>query len=118
MWYGCYPEEEHEGRAIMGDLPALAYEWIKAYALNLTDQVKQSVGDDDYYDNSPITAELLIETANSHQKDGNNNWGDYIIRGGTFEGESVDPLFWEKYAQFTGRDREDVQDNDFFSCSC
>ena len=48
-------------------------------------------------------------------------WGDYIVRGGAFEGEGVEPMFpmfWEKYADFTGRDRDSIEENSFFSCSC
>lgn len=107
-WYGCYPQEEHTARVMVGDKPALAWEWIKAYAANLTDQCNGEGRDE-------VTPEELIETANSHQ-DG--SWGDYITRGGAFEGESVESTFWDKYAEFTGRDRDSIEENSFFSCSC
>ncbi|QEM41138.1 hypothetical protein HYP85_gp041 [Pseudomonas phage Zuri] len=111
-----YPVEEHKGRVMCGDPVAIAYEWIMAYAKNLTDQVS------DAYDGhgGEITVDELMEVADSHQPDenGNNGWGDYISRGGTFEGESVDPMFWEKYAIVRGKHIDDVDQSSFFSCSC
>ncbi|MFP3670131.1 hypothetical protein SB717_34130, partial [Priestia sp. SIMBA_032] len=84
-----YPIEEHDARRMCGDPQALAYEWIKGYAANLSARAE----DDTYNRRGGITAEELIETAMTHlpTEDDSNRWGDYLIRGGTFEGESTDP---------------------------
>lgn len=37
---------------------------------------------------------------------------------GTFEGEDVDPTFWEKYAIVRGKPLDEVEQNSFFTCSC
>ncbi|MNO13123.1 hypothetical protein D3C76_27490 [compost metagenome] len=114
-----YDIEEHKGRLMCGDPVAIAYEWIRAYAENLTDQVN-SYNDDNEYGSEGVTVDELMEVADSHQPDenGNNGWGDYISRGGTFEGEGVDPTFWEKYAIVRGKHIDDVDQSSFFSCSC
>jgi hypothetical protein len=110
----CYsPGDNHEALLVMADPQALAYAWIEAYALNISPDANDS--DDDYEDDSPVTAEDLINHADSHQGEG---WGDYICRGGTYEGFRIDPMFWDKYATVCGIPRESVQENSFFTCSC
>lgn len=104
-----YPVEEHGPRLMCGDPIAQAYEWIAAYARNLADQCN---ADDSY---GTVTVDDLMEAADSHQGEG---WGDYINRGGAFEGESVDPTFWEKYAIVRGKPLDEVEQNSFFTCSC
>lgn len=111
-WRGSYPEEEHDVRLLIGDPAAEAYEWLKAYALNISDMVDS---DSDYGDTSGISLEELLETAESHAGDA---WGDYIVRGGTFEGFSVDPTFWDKLSTFKGEEIPRNDRNNFFSCSC
>lgn len=111
-----YDIEEHKGRLMCGDPVAIAYEWIRAYAQNLTDQVNNACdgwGGD-------VTVDDLMSAADAHQpdEDGNNGWGEYITRGGTFEGKGVDPTFWEKYAIVRGKNIDDVEQSSFFSCSC
>lgn len=109
-----YPIEQHQARLICADPVAQAWEWISRYAQNLTDQVQESREGDE-----GVSIAELIETANSHQEDSNNRWGgEYITRGGVFEGASVDPTFWVKYAIATGRELKNVQQNSFFGCSC
>lgn len=110
-----YDLELHQAALILGDPIAEAYEWLRAYAANLTDQCS----DDEYYSgsNSEITVVELLETADSHQG-GSDNWGDYITRGGAFEGQSVDSTFWKYYAIFKEIPREEVNEQSFFSCSC
>ncbi|AHC93980.1 hypothetical protein CH29_gp27 [Achromobacter phage JWAlpha] len=115
MWHDQYPRSEHQARVLLGDPVALAYEWISRYAENLTVQVQKYNEDDEYGNNEDITADDLISTADSHQGD---RWGDYISRGGTFEGESVDPTFWKHYATIKGLEVEDVVQSSFFSCYC
>lgn len=107
-----YDLSSHKGRLLLGDPVADAYEWLQAYALNLTDRCK----DDCYGGDREVTLKELLEIADSHQ--GENQWGDYLTRGGTFESESVDPTFWVKYAAFYEIPSEEVNENSFFSCSC
>lgn len=104
----------HNAALILGDPVAQAYEWLKAYAENLSDRCK----DDDYREgsNSPISVEELIGIADSHQEEG--SWGDYLVRGGAFEGDSPDPTFWKYYAIFKEIPQEEVNEQSFFSCSC
>lgn len=109
-----YPMEEHEARVICGDPQALAYAWILAYAENLNDQC-QSGYDGESYGN--VSVNDLLEVADSHQ--GESKWGgDYLSRGGAFEGEQVDPTFWKHYAVFRCKPIEEVEEASFFSCSC
>lgn len=111
-----YPIEEHDVRVACLDPVALAYEWITQYAKNLTDQVN------DAHDarGGPVTVDDLLDIADSHQPENDSTgWGgDYLVRGGTFEGESIDPTFWAKYAILRGKQLEDVEQAHFFSCSC
>ena len=106
-----YVESEHQGRLLLGDPQAEAYAWIMAYAAQITEQAQHgySSGDANY------TAEDLITIAESHKKGG---WGDYICHGGAFEGESVDPLFWDKLSIVLDEEVPDEDRNGFFSCSC
>lgn len=88
-----------------------AYKWLNAYI----DQLNDMVEEDEYsYDRSEITFSEVMNTAISHQ----GGWGDYIVRGGTFESFSVEPLFWEKFAEYYGIPRSAVNESSFFSCSC
>lgn len=111
-----YPPEEHGARLKEGCVIAQAYEWISAYALNLTQDVQDSHdAEDSEWTGRPVTVEDLMDAADSHQGEG---WGDYIVRGGTFEGFYMDPTFWTKYAILREKELDDVKQNQFFSCSC
>jgi len=107
-----YPPEEHEVRVICGDPKALAYEWIKAYALNLSDPVD----DEDGY--GSVTAEELIETAMSNVNARPGAWGNFLSKGGLFEGTGVEPMFWDKLAILFDIDIPESKRDNFFSCSC
>lgn len=109
--YEEYDQSMHQAALILGDPVARAYEWIRAYAENLS---AQTVGDN-YGGDREVTVKQLMDAADSHQGEG---WGDYIIRGGTFEGESIDPTFWEKYAIFREIPLEDLNQSSLLSCSC
>ena len=111
-----YKEGEHQGRLVLGDPQAEAYAWIMAYADQITEQAKHH-GDDDWYSSGDVnyTAEDLITIAESHKE---GRWGDYICHGGAFEGESVDPLFWDKLSIVLDEEVPDKDRNGFFSCSC
>lgn len=106
-----------EALLIMGDEKAVAWAWIQGYTKNLLQEIQEYLGDTDYeYQSNVIQDEYdLMELADGHQ---NGNWGDYMIVGGLFEGNGVDPLFWDKYAIVRGIPREEVSANNFFSCSC
>lgn len=111
-----YPPDQHQARLVMGDPIAEAYEWIRGYAANLTDQVHNSY-DHEEQGHADITVGELLSVADSHQS--TSGWGDYIIRGGAFEGEGVEPMFWDKYAILREIPRDQVKyDGGFFSCSC
>ena len=111
-----FPIEELEGRVLMGDKKAEAYMWITRYVDNLNSMIDESNADEyAEYTHDRVTFDELIEHANSHQGEG---WGDYIVRGGVFEGVGIDPVFWDKYAILRDIPRDEVNANSFFSCSC
>lgn len=107
------PDSTHDALVIMGNPRALAYQWIVEYAKYISPEKQED--DSDYYDTSPVDAEELIEAALSHQDGG---WGDYICRGGEYEGFQLDPTFWDKFAIVMGIKRETVEERSFFTCSC
>jgi hypothetical protein len=74
----------------------IAKQWLEAYA-----------------DGIDVSYESLIEVADSHQ---GNGYGDYIIQGGRFEGESTPDEFWDNYAIVKGVTNPKIAS--FFSCSC
>ena len=102
-----YKKEEHQGRLVLGDPQAEAYAWIMAYAAQITEQA-QHQGDEDWYSSrdANYTAEDLIQIAESNR------------HGGAFEGEGVDPLFWDKLSIVLDEEVPDEDRNGFFSCSC
>ena len=107
-----------EALLIMGDEKAVAWAWIQAYALNLKQQIDEYVDSDEdggYVSNRIESAEDLMNIANSHQRGG---WGDYVCAGGLFEGERVDPTFWDKYAIVRDIPRDQVEASGLFTCSC
>lgn len=109
-----YVESEHQGRVVLGDPQAEAYAWIMAYADQITALAKTD--SDGYSERDPdYTAEDLIQIAQSNM---NGKWGDYICHGGAFEGEHVDPLFWDKLSIVLDQEVSDKDRNSFFSCSC
>lgn len=109
-----YNPAEHEARIMCADPIALAFQWMTEYAKNLTEQCA-----DEEYGNYKVSVRELIQTADSHQPESRARWGgDYITRGGAFEGMSVDPTFWKMYGTFRQVSSEDVEKAHFFSCSC
>ena len=111
-----FPLDQLEGRLILGDPKAHAYMWISRYADNLTARIEESNrgGYEDYHLDG-VSVHDLLSCADSHQSGG---WGDYITRGGVFEGEAIDDTFWDKYAILCDKPRDEITDNSFFSCSC
>lgn len=108
-----YDPEQHQALVVVGDPEACAYEWICGYAHILSVQVANSYGGDGH---GPVTVAQLLNCADAQQPDGN-GW-DYISRGGAFEGERVEPMFWDKYAVLRGKERNEIEASNFFSCSC
>lgn len=108
-----------ESLLIMGDEKAVAWAWIQAYALNLKQQIDEYLSDDDrdyeYVSNRIESAEDLMDLADSHQ---GGQWGEYLTVGGLFEGNRVDPTFWDKYAIVRGIPRDQIEESGLFSCSC
>ena len=102
--------DERKVLCLLGDPQALAYTWIEAYAENLSDQASG-----DTYNDAAISVDELLETSLSHLGEG---WGDYIVRGGSFEGESVDPTFWDKLSILLGVPIPSNKRSSLLSCSC
>lgn len=106
-----YPETEHSARLMCADPQALAYEWIKAYTANMNSHI----GEDD---GSELTVDELIETGMTHI-DPEDKWGgDYIVRGGAFEGTGTDPTFWNHLSILKNINIPSEKRGNFFSCSC
>lgn len=116
MRHHPYPDETPDlikARMICGDPAALGYAWIEAYNENLNNMLQGHREDD--YEHYGITVDELIDTALTHVEDG---WSDYIVRGGVFEGFSMDPTFWDKLAALKGIDIPSDKRGTIFSCSC
>lgn len=92
----------------------LAYQWIEDYANEISGSYHDYYSDTTEY--ADITAEELIDTAKTHLKEG--SWGDYIVYGGKFEGESLNPKFWDHLAIYLEQDIPEDRRRSFFSCSC
>lgn len=60
-----------------------------------------------------VSYEELMSVADSHQGGG---YGDYIVQGGRFEGETTPDEFWDHYAVV--RNNPNPNRSSFFSCSC
>ena len=111
-----YAEEEHSVRLMVGDPKALAFEWMKAYARNLS-EMSINEDEDDYSDDNEVTVEDLIHCGKS-ALDPSKSWFESISRGGAFEGYEVDAFYWDKLAILLDIDIPENKRNNFFSCSC
>lgn len=109
---GTYDTTNHQANLLLLLPQAVAYEWILRYLDNLNDMIG---GGDGYGRSDPITLDELLETAESHLGGG---WGDYIVRGGVFEGHSLDMTFWDKYEILFDKEVPSSERSSFFSCSC
>lgn len=103
---GTYDTEHHKAKLLLLDPQAVAYEWIVHYVENLNDMVDEG---------SSVSIEELLEVAESNL-DG--KWGDYISRGGAFEGYSLDMTFWDMYSTLFEKEIPHSERGSFFSCSC
>lgn len=110
---GTYDPTDHQAKLMCGDPQAQAYQWILNYLDNLNAMIS---GDgDSEYSHREITLDELIETAESHLE---SDWGDYITRGGVFEGHGTDPMFWDKLSVLREEEIDYSKRSSFFSCSC
>lgn len=100
---------EQKARLLVNEPQAVAWAWLHAYLENLNNRIGN-------YDGDGITFDELMTTADSHQ---GGAWGEYIVRGGVFEGFSTDISFWDHYRNFRCVPSEETVDEaSFFSCSC
>jgi hypothetical protein len=67
----------------------------------------------DFADNVGSTYDEIMAAAESYLQS-----GDYLCRGGTFEGQSVPDEFWDKYEIIKRKRVEESDRGTFFSCSC
>lgn len=109
---GTYDTTNHQANILLLLPQAVAYEWILRYLDNLNDMIRDGNG---YGHSDPITLDELLSTAESHLDGG---WGDYIIRGGTFEGYPLDMTFWDKYEILFEKEIPYKDRTSFLSCSC
>lgn len=107
-----YMEKDHQARLICNDPAALAYEWIKAYAENISSRIANS----NYSYKGEVSVNRLLNVAWSHLS--SQGYGDYIDGGGATESESTDPVFWDKFAIYYGIEIPDNKRSSFFSCAC
>jgi hypothetical protein len=114
-----YPLDQHDVRIMVGAPKALALAWILGYLKNVNGNIEEADDDNSYGGGDPVTLRELIETAESHLNSSNRWGGDYITRGGSFEGMGTDPTFWEKYAILKDIPlTQEMKNSSFFSCSC
>ena len=106
--------EEFDARLMCNDPVALAWMWILGYIENLNDMIQTDADDGDGWDHEPISVDEFINAAMANIEGG---W-ECIGRGGTFEGVSVDPTFWDKLALIKEIDIPEDNRNSFFTCSC
>ena len=95
---------------VYSDETAAAVKWIEEQA--------QSMGNDGWDDDRPMTYRRIMEGAAEHVDSG--QWRTIIEVGGTswqIDFPSVARDFWRNYALVTGKDTEG-KDDSFFGCSC
>lgn len=121
FWLLIYPRQIHSLRHVwthpaFPDAPEVAGEapkmgikfiseseaWIRNYAAEL------NLG----YERLMSGADEWIESRKDSQ------WGEYLVDGGTLEGISTRPEFWDHYAKVRGIEVPTKDRENFFSCSC
>lgn len=68
---------------------------------------------ENYADMLGITFDELMEAAHNYI-----SYGEYLCRGGQFEGEYTSEEFWDNYEQYKKIKLNSSQKTNFFSCSC
>lgn len=72
-----------------------------------------------YADEIDVGFRDLIESAEEWVRTHDGRWGgEYMVRGGTLEGVSTRPEFWDRFVAYTGIDVPETARGNFFSCSC
>lgn len=103
-----YPDESDlQVRVMVGDQVAIAWLWLLAYLDNVNKRITD-YADDNHESYNLITIDEFIDTGIT---------GDYITRGGVFEGFHLDPLYWEKLSILKETEIEPSRYG-FFNCSC
>lgn len=90
------PEAVHKTKLLIKEPVAVAKQAIRDIALNLD-----------------ITEEELMDAADNYLR-----FGEYLIDGGKFEGESVPLDFWDHYEVVTETEIPPQNKGSFLSCSC
>lgn len=73
----------------------------------------------DYADGLGLDYDELMEGADDWVATNDGRWGgQYLCKGGTLEGESTSPEFWEHYAKVRGVEVHEDHRTNFFTCSC
>jgi hypothetical protein len=117
FWLVVYPRQitslrhvwEHPDFPRCAELPSASapeaesksWEWIKRYADSLS-----------------LHHSTLMQGADDWVASQDDSWPEYLIQGGTLEGESTSPDFWHHYQIVRGVTVPDDAQANFFSCSC
>jgi hypothetical protein len=106
--YKNSPERTRDIKASLyqADLDAKAAKKAQAYAW--IDQYRDGLGIE-------ASTEDLIAYGIRNVDD---KYSDYLVEGGTLEGESTSEEFWDQLAIYLDREIPDDLRNNFFSCSC
>lgn len=119
FWLLIYPRQIHSLRhvwthpsfpdtaEVAGEAPKLhansaSEQWIRDYAACI----------DLSYNRLMAGADEWLESRKGSQ------WGEYLSDGGTLEGVTTDPTFWDHYAIVRGVKVPTEYRENFFSCSC
>lgn len=111
------PSEEqlHQAKVLIGEPQACALQRIRDYAESLS----REDDDDEFGEYSgTVTAEELIEMAMYNISKSEDDWSDYLSKGGLLEGVHTSAQFWEDLAIYKGIQIPHDKRQNFFSCSC
>lgn len=71
----------------------------------------------DFADQVDADYREMMDVAATHCEGSKSRWGEYLIEGGKWEGQSTPDEFWTHYAAVTGKVPKDGPTG-IFSCSC
>ncbi len=92
-----HPAVSNDGRGV----GSISEKWLRDFA----DEV-----DADYHE--------MMHIASTHCEGAKSTWGDYLIEGGKWEGQSTPEEFWTHYQNVTGKRPKNNEKPHIFSCSC